>query len=123
MGQPRIVKGGNGMKKYNLFINNICEGQKITIAIQRYYGGIQILQGIYYKVESYLNPPIGIVIDIKHEKEHKITRYSIIHSTPLIVYNDYVDIENTDKNYHTITDIIANNPSGIIFQDIAEVTE
>lgn len=90
------------MKKYNLFQENVKEGDKITVVTQGEFGGLFISQMTYIgstPAEHYCGCPqemYGVTLLFKPKRRRNTYKITLEHSTPLIVYKGYVSI-NADE--------------------------
>lgn len=129
------------MKKYKLFEENLHEGQKITIAMQGWVGGICVIQTTYSRCEPaphYLNCPeskIGVKVIHKPKGKRSVYETTIDYITAVIVYDGWVDLDTDDVVYEDLgngrkmsrytmndrrmfDDLLSKYPKGVIFSDI-----
>lgn len=129
------------MRKYNLFRENLKEGQRITIAMQGWVGGIWIIKTTYSGCEPaphYVNCPedkIGVKIVHKLKGKKNMCETTIDYISPIVVYDGWVDIDTESIIYENLgngrkisryamtdrrmfDDLLAKYPDPVIFSDI-----
>lgn len=133
------------MKKYNLFQENVKEGNKITVVSQGEFGGVCVSQMTYLGSEPaayYCGCPqemYGVALLFKPKGRRRTYKMTLEYSALLIVYKGYVNINVGDIVYKRcgnakisrygmhdslyFTDTLKAYPNFVLFSDIPNKEE
>ena len=133
------------MTKFELFQENVKEGDKITVVSQGEFGGLSVSQMTYIgstPAPPYYNCPPemnGVKLMFKPKGKRRVYEMTLVFSAPLIVYKGFVNIDADeivfkkcgnakmsrygmhDPRYFTET--LEKYPNGILFSDIPNQEE
>lgn len=133
------------MNKYNLFQENVKQGDKITVVSQGEFGGVCISQMTYLGSEAAANycgcpqEMYGVMLLFKPKGRRRTYKMTLEYSAPLIVYKGYVNINvgdivykrcgNTEMSRYGMhdpryfTETLERYPNGVLFSDISNQEE
>lgn len=133
------------MNKFNLFQENVKEGDKITVVTQGAFGGVTVSQMTYISstpAAHYYKCPqemYGVTLLFKPKGRRNTYKMTLEYSVPLIVYKEYMSIDTDEIVYNKcgnakmsrygmhdsrfFTDTLKAYPNHVLFSDIPTTEE